>query len=101
MRLDELNTLPLHDATLHTLEMFWVEGQCKLELSFSADFTAPIKRHRLTFSGVTMIHLTNEKAWGPSVSVNSATVTGRKVAIEMQTGDVIEIEASSVEFNAP
>jgi hypothetical protein len=82
----------LHDATFNNLSLEWETANASLE--FRTGVSAP---------GVATIHadsVTNLKCshllpWGPSSSVNVATLetrtTDQLLTIEMQSGDVIEI----------
>jgi hypothetical protein len=94
MRLSEIEALPLHDSTLVSIEMSWKEARCKMTLILSTG------KHLLEFANVTMVRIPRETPWGPSASVNGASVKDRVVAIEMQSGDTIEIVARDVEFSA-
>jgi len=94
MRLPEIEALPLHDSTLVSVDMSWKEARCKMTLLLSTG------KHRLDFSNVTMVRIPRESPWGPSVSVNSASVKDGVVAIEMQSGDTIVIASREVELSA-
>jgi hypothetical protein len=94
MTLAELEKLPLHDATLKSVEVLWGEARCRLFLELAAG------SHLLEFRGVTRVEIPQEAPWGPSVSVNGISVQGGVAAIEMQSGDTIEVSASEAEFSA-
>ena len=91
-----IEALPLHDATLKAVRLAWAEGRCVLELSSSS---AP--SCELIFMGVSELHVPRRYPWGPSVSVNAVRkVNGNTFEVEIQSGDVLRIEASAWSFNA-
>jgi len=94
VKLSDIEALPLHDSTLISVDMLWKEARCKLTLLLSTG------KHRLEFSNVTTVRIPRESPWGPSISVNSASVKNGIVEIQMQSGDTIEIAARDVEFGA-
>jgi hypothetical protein len=94
MTLAEIEKLPLHDATLKSVEVLWAEARCRLFLELAAG------SHVLEFGGVTRVAIPREAPWGRSVSVNGVSVKGGVAAIEMQSGDTIEVSASEAEFSA-
>ena len=91
-----IEALPLHDATLRTIRLAWAEGRCVLELSLAG---AP--SCELIFTGVSELHVPRHNSWGPSVSVNAVRkVQDNRFEIEVQSGDVLQIEATAWSFNA-
>jgi hypothetical protein len=94
MSLSELEEMPLHDATLKSVEVLWREAQCRLSLRLSSG------DHLLTFSGVTLVTVPRKNEWGRSVSINSAQGLNGVASIEMQSGDIIEIAATEVTLSA-
>jgi hypothetical protein len=92
----------MHDWTLISVQFKWKAG--RVVLSFR---TPEAEVSSLVAEGVFDLHVPQKKDWGPSVSVNeirgpSGNMSGRqKLEIEMQSGDVIEIEAVSFEFPTP
>lgn len=94
MTLSEIESLPLHDATLEAVEVRWAEGLCTVSLKLSSG------KHLLKFGGVTMAAIPHRAPWGPSVCVNGASARDGVVSIEMQSGDTIEIAAEEVTFSA-
>jgi hypothetical protein len=84
----------LHDATLEKVSIDWATGQAEVRLK-----TAAGPRFLRAF-GTTGLVCPRRHPWGPSESVNE--VRGPRkledrltLEIEMQSGDVIEIEAAS------
>jgi hypothetical protein len=82
----------LHDATLIDVHLEWGVGSCTLMLGHSE-----FSNCCLTFTGVSNLSLPRARPWGASQSINSACQrnTGH-YEIEMQSGDLIQIEACAV-----
>lgn len=88
----------LHDATLRKVEFDWPQGAVNITLKTgeSESDMATIKAE-----GVRSIRAPRLAPWGPSNSVNTASVKqfshdSQCLAIEMQSGDVIEVECNNV-----
>ncbi len=85
----------LHDATLVSIEMNWAAKTTIVAFRTSSDSTV-----NLIASGSRNAFIPHDEPWGPSVSVNGVReIDGdsdvNAVEIEMQSGDVIRIEAGS------
>jgi hypothetical protein len=87
----------LHDAVLSQIQLRWEEGTLEIVLrpvSASHDLI-------VHFEGLTRFHCPRLAPWGPSIYVNRVTGpiidigTRRRLQIEMQSGDVLEIEYQS------
>jgi hypothetical protein len=85
----------MHDWTLLSISFAWKTGTVKLVFR-------DLSSNMVTLIGenVTSLRIPRIQEWGPSESVNE--VTGpidvgslKKLALEIQSGDVIEITASS------
>ncbi len=86
--------LPLHDAVLHTIQVDWAARSCVLTLD-----TSEADNCQLVFAGVTELVLPRHEPWGPSASINSlASGDPTNFTIEMQSGDVLSIDATSWQF---
>lgn len=86
----------LHDATLVTVHLVWADGTCIMTIrhSQSPDCT-------LAFTGVSNLTLPRTQPWGPSQSINSASQRNKgQYEIEMQSGDLIKIDASDVKLTS-
>jgi hypothetical protein len=88
--------LGLHDATLISITVHWIEGTAELTFRLAGQVEATVSALRL--SG---LMVPREQPWGRSVSVNSAVVTAasggrQRLVVEMQSGD--EIVAYAEEF---
>lgn len=90
------NDLPLHDATLYAVHLKWAEQFCVLELD-----TVTLEKRKLIFRGVTDVHISRINPWGPSNSVNAVRQCDEVTyEIEIQSGDVLRIQASSWQIDA-
>ena len=94
--LDEVN---LHDAVLYYLRSDWRERTCEI---FVAVFIEPGKAAVpcvIRAHGVRSVLVPHHAPWGDSVFINAqrSTPDGRCL-IEMQSGDVIDIDAEHVEL---
>jgi hypothetical protein len=84
----------LHDATLMGLHVSWEDGTCVANIEHGT-----LGSCVLTFSAVSYLTLPRKQSWGHSVSINSFTMPSRgQYEIEMQSGDVIRIEAKNSAF---
>jgi hypothetical protein len=86
----------LHDATLVAVHLVWADGTCIMTVRHSqlSDCT-------LTFTGVSNLALPHTHPWGPSQSINSASQRNKgQYEIEMQSGDLIKIDASNVKLTS-
>ncbi len=86
-----------HDATLKHVDLQWETATVSLTLKVGPhESDIEIVRAQ----GVTDLHCPRQLPWGRSNSVNEATVnsspTGKKLILEMQSGDVIEIHCAEV-----
>jgi hypothetical protein len=88
--------LPLHDATLLFANLDWRKGNLTLLIEMT-----PAKSGRLIFSGLAGLTIPREFPWGSSVSINCARNTETDAfEIEMQSGDVLLIQAQGWQFLA-
>jgi hypothetical protein len=86
--------LPLHDATLTDVHLDWLAGTCALLLSRTSG------QYELRFNGVSDLAIPRRQPWGPSVSINSLRKDSSGLfEIEMQSGDILRISASSWSFS--
>lgn len=93
----------LHDATLETLELRWASGELVLRIR-TGDPSHP--RREIVATSLSHLDCSRQMPWGPSQSINDArgpTPSGPDVSVlelEMQTGDVIRIEAGAFTLRA-
>lgn len=84
--------LNLHDGTLVSLSVNWADGACIAEVEHGT-----LGSCVLTFSTVSYLTLPRKQSWGRSVSINSFSMpSSGRYQIEMQSGDLIQIEASEM-----
>jgi hypothetical protein len=89
-----IEDVDLHDATLVALRVNWADGTCVAELKHGM-----LGGCVLTFSAVSHLTLPRKQSWGRSISINSFSMSSRgQYEIEMQSGDLIKIEASAMVF---
>jgi hypothetical protein len=84
----EFDSLMLHDATLIDINFNWLKSVT----------TVKFKKHdgiySIQFSSCTNLSIPHECSWGESNSINSFSNKGCVYKIEMQSGDLIVINAS-------
>lgn len=90
----------LHDATLVAVTLSWASGEIHVRVRLSEEAARGAEIH---VTGSTQLRCPRQQPWGPSVSINQVRLLslqgGRKrLEIEVQSGDVIEIEGSAVEL---
>lgn len=91
----------LHDSTLESLELSWSSGEVFVHLQ-TGDARHP--RRVLVASEVRRVECSRLMPWGPSASINEVRGPTRLDAvttaleIEMQSGDLIRIEAIRFEL---
>jgi hypothetical protein len=87
----------MHDWTLVRIGFDWRDARVTIELEDST-FTV----RTLIAEGVRELRVPKANEWGPSVSVNEVSEVeaehgqGRRLCIEMQSGDVIQIVAERI-----
>ena len=77
----------LHDATLVSTEFIWQTGSVNILLRTS---TNPDFKLRVT--EVKAFQVTRNFDWGPSEQLNDIKISEELVSIEMQSGDIIQIQ---------
>jgi hypothetical protein len=89
----------LHDATLQTVNFRWQPGIVDLTLKTGLAASDLVI---IQAEGVTSLVCPRLYPWGPSSSVNTATIEelagGKLLSIEMQSGDVFEVRCMGVAF---
>jgi hypothetical protein len=94
----------LHDAVLHSIVIDWRAGTVEIVLTVSGSSHG---RLSLRAEGLTALSCPRAHPWGGSVHVNGATIVpgdpdgARLLAIEMQSGDVVQIRASDFHVIEP
>jgi len=91
----KLEDIPFHDATLKSIYFKWAERTCIIDISIW-NFPNSV----LFFNNVTEIIIPRQDEWGPSSSINKVRNIGTNLfEIEIQSGDVIRINASEWSFD--
>ncbi len=96
----ELEWDQLHDATLLRLECHWEDGHTTVLLRTGDTLSSET---RIVATRARRIECPRLQPWGPSVSVNEVRgpvplphQQGSRLEIEMQSGDVIVLEAEEI-----
>jgi hypothetical protein len=102
----QLETIPafawqdLHDATLDRLELHWKTGEAVLHVRTGL---AAHPRVEVVGTAVQRVACDRRLPWGPSASINRvrgpiamADGQGQRLEIEMQSGDILVLEATDV-----
>lgn len=85
----------LHDATLLGLELCWESGDASLKVRSVSQLIT-----KIGLRATTLLECPRRFSWGPSVSINRVRGPTRtedgplRLEIEMQTGDVLVLEAA-------
>ena len=90
----------LHDAILISVSMEWASGDACARVRLSEE---PARTAEIHVRGSTLLRCPRVQPWGPSVSINEVRVLSRqderiRLEIEVQSGDVVEIEGDVVEL---
>ena len=96
--MEDFDKLPLHDAILKEVRVFWGTKCCSLNVMVFTNPQAFAEAYAIEFEGVSLISLPHYEPWGPSSSINTASVVAEVFRIEMQSGDTVEIKATSFSF---
>lgn len=93
-----IDSLPLHDALVVNLRLDWGAAILEIDLLVFSQKGKEASPHTLLFSGVSNFEAPRKSPWGESVSINSVEQTDSGCKIEMQSGDLLVVEAASYEF---
>ncbi len=83
----------LHDAMISVITMNWPAKLVHLSLVAFLEPEENAVPCTIEFSGVKDLRVPHTESWGPSIYINKAERNGERWLIEMQSGDVIAIEA--------
>jgi hypothetical protein len=84
----------LHDASLMTIQFDWDNGCCTAKFNGGPRLPGAFT---ITWSRVTTLNVPRMLAWGPSVSVLSASEPSPgSFELQMQSGDIITVAAVGV-----
>lgn len=91
----------MHDWTLVSIQVGWQAATVAIAFK-----NTDSEQVLLTADGFTDLHIPKREEWGASVSVNEASDIEllpngqQRLAIEMQSGDVLSLEAKSIQIPA-
>jgi hypothetical protein len=89
-----IENVDLHDAILIGVRLSWEEGTCIADIQHGT-----LGPCILTFTAVSQLTLPRRQSWGRSASINSFSMpSSGQYEIEMQSGDLIKIEATGMVF---
>ena len=100
IEIDEFEWSNLHDAVLAEISVVWNDA-CKIKLTLHPNeaYIKPTRPITITGEGLRRLNCPQENPWGPSDIVNSISLSKDaeyvRIGIEMQSGDVIQVEARS------
>lgn len=91
----------LHDASLIAVSIECASGETVVRMRLHEESARDARIH---VTGLTLLGCPRERPWGPGVSINEVRLfsleDGRtRLEIEVQCGDLIEIEGETVELN--
>jgi hypothetical protein len=90
---------PLHDAVFQDVKVDWKERTCTWHIMAFVDRTKDAVPCRLLWRGLRKLILSIENPWGPSIFINGQRSEPNGIySIEIQSGDVITIEADTATF---
>jgi hypothetical protein len=95
----EIDKLPLHDATLESIKVDWGSREVAINLKVYTSRNSSVEPYVLKFEKVNNIQAPHDSPWGDSESINRVTVEDKKIKIEIQSGDVIEVSAEIFGFD--
>jgi hypothetical protein len=88
----ELSAWPLHDAVLEEVRVDWKAATCV------ADITTANGKKKIEWSEVSGVTIPRHEPWGPSVCIDAMRHEEGVYIIQMQSGDVIRINAASADL---
>lgn len=92
--------LKLHDATINSISYLWEAKALTVNGEFFSKEKGKIVSFTLSFNAVTCVSIPHQESWGASSCINGIEFTApTKHSIEMQSGDVITIEAAGFKFS--
>lgn len=96
----DFETWPLHDAVLREVVVDWAARKCCMRVYAFVKQDESAVPCTLIWGGVKHVDIPIRMPWGPSVHINSQRLTASELySIEVQSGDMIVIEASSATFD--
>ena len=90
--------LPLHDAILQQITIDWENSVTTFNLLGFLKVSKPASPCSLKFNGVTDFRCPRNNDWGLSNLILDSSFMNGEYHIQMQSGDIISIEAKGYEF---
>ncbi|NMP01462.1 hypothetical protein HHE94_01810 [Pseudoalteromonas arctica] len=94
-----IETLPLHDAILNTININWENRSVIFNLNVFTVKGGDALSHQLTFENASNIEVPHNSPWGDSIFINGVSIIEDNYEIEIQSGDVIKITAEKYSFS--
>lgn len=95
------NDLPLHDASLFSINYDWENKTASITGSFYNRINGETQKFTLEFAETSSIVIPHKEDWGASSQINKVVLTQRtEFIIAMQSGDKISITAKEFRFSS-
>ena len=94
----DFNDLPLHDGLVKTISISWSGKSAEIFLDCFLMPNQSAQPCILTFSGISSVNVPMTTPWGESSSINTARVQKNTFQIELQSGDTLQLEATTFGF---
>ena len=95
------NDLPLHDASLVSINYDWENKTASITGSFYNRVNGETQKFTLEFSETSSIEIPHKEEWGASSQINRVVLAqSTEFIIEMQSGDKISIAAQEFRFSS-
>lgn len=88
------NNGTLHDALLHFINTDWPSHQCEASITLVGG-----RKITIAWRNVADIFVPHSTPWGESKYINKVYIEGDTHKIEMQSGDVITIQAKEFQIH--
>ena len=96
--MEKFEDLPLHDAVVKDFCFLWKQSIVEIHLSVFKTFKERAKPHLLKFCDIRGFYCPQKCEWGMSECVNSNAFKDGFYEIQMQSGDVVKVEAGNFEL---
>ena len=94
----DFKDLPLHDGLVKNISINWSNKSAEIVLECFLISSLSAQPCSLRFSNVSAVNLPMLAPWGESSSINAAKFENNTFQIEMQSGDTLQIEAATFDF---
>ncbi|TCS36773.1 hypothetical protein BCF53_12247 [Reinekea marinisedimentorum] len=96
--MSKFDDLPLHDGVIRYIDLSWSDFKIDILLSAFLRSGQNAKPCKLSFYGVANFEAPHKSPWGESASISNAREVAGGFEVEMQSGDVLLIEAEGFDF---